>query len=267
MLLKLWNSIVVDTFQKIESEKEASSSFNKKVGLLFICVALSLIFIEYFGSFSFLSLFLNNLGLDGITNLLVEIKTSLNNNQLFYLGYWVAVVFSCYFIFPVLLIKLFFKEQLSNYGLSFKGIFKSYKLYIIFFLFMLPLVILVSFSESFQLKYPFYNPSGESLWPNFFIWQCLYFVQFFALEFFFRGFMLHGTKNKFGFYSIFIMMIPYCMIHFEKPMPETIAAIIAGLVLGTLSLKSKSIWLGVLIHYSVAITMDLAALYQKGYFN
>ncbi len=76
--------------------------------------------------------------------------------------------------------------------------------------------------------------------------------------------MIHGTKQVFGFYSVFVMTIPYCMIHFGKPMPETIAAIVAGIVLGVLSLKSRSIWMGVAIHYSVAITMDLCSLYQKG---
>ena len=78
--------------------------------------------------------------------------------------------------------------------------------------------------------------------------------------------MTLGLKNRFGFYSIFIMTIPYCMIHFGKPMPETIGAIIAGLILGTLSMKSRSILLGVLIHYSIAISMDMCALWRKGYF-
>ena len=133
---------------------------------------------------------------------------------------------------------------------------------------MIPLILLASTTNSFQHKYPFYSPPfGESLWPNFIIWQCLYLLQFFALEFFFRGFMLHGIKKRFGFYSIWVMMIPYMMIHFQKPMPETIGAIFAGIILGALSLKSRSIWLGVAIHYSVAITMDLAALWQKGYFD
>ena len=43
-----------------------------------------------------------------------------------------------------------------------------------------------------------------------------------------------------------------------------IALIIAGIILGTLSLKSRSIWLGVAIHFSVAITMDICSLWQKG---
>jgi len=60
------------------------------------------------------------------------------------------------------------------------------------------------------------------------------------------------------------MTIPYCMIHFGKPLPETLAAIIAGVVLGVLSLKINIIWLGVAIHFSVAITMDFCFLWQNG---
>jgi membrane protease YdiL (CAAX protease family) len=60
------------------------------------------------------------------------------------------------------------------------------------------------------------------------------------------------------------MVVPYCMIHYGKPMPETLFAIVAGLVLGTLALRTKSIWLGVLIHISVALTMDILSLsHQK----
>jgi membrane protease YdiL (CAAX protease family) len=39
-------------------------------------------------------------------------------------------------------------------------------------------------------------------------------------------------------------------------------AIVAGIVLGTLAMKTRSIWSGFLIHVSVAISMDVAALMQ-----
>jgi membrane protease YdiL (CAAX protease family) len=45
-------------------------------------------------------------------------------------------------------------------------------------------------------------------------------------------------------------------------MAETFGAIIAGIVLGTLALRTKSIWGGVLIHVGVALTMDLLAVSQ-----
>ncbi len=56
------------------------------------------------------------------------------------------------------------------------------------------------------------------------------------------------------------MIVPYCMIHYGKPMPETLGAIGAGLILGTLAMRTKSIWGGVLIHIGVAMTMDVLAL-------
>jgi uncharacterized protein len=263
MLKTIWNTIFVDTFHQTELEKEPSNQLNKKTVIIFISCALSLVFIQYLGDLSFIKSLNNNF----ITNLISDASGIFPNRRLFELIYWVSIIITFYFFVPAIIIKTIFKERLSNYGLSVKRVFKSYKTYLLFFLFMFPLIILVSFSDSFQYKYPFYQALNESIFPNFIIWQCFYFLQFFALEFFFRGFIVHGLKKQFGYYAIFIMMIPYCMIHFQKPMPETIGAIIAGIVLGSLSLKSNSIWLGVAIHYSVAITMDLAALWQKGYFG
>jgi len=188
-----------------------------------------------------------------------------DNDQLSELANWVFVLCTFYFIVPVLIIKFFFKENLSDYGLRWKGAFKDYWLYVVMLVIMIPLIAFFSTTKSFQAKYPFYDlAAGESLYPNFWIWEAMYFLQFFSLEFFFRGFMTHGLKHRFGYYSVFVMTIPYCMIHFGKPLPETIAAIAAGIILGTLSLKSRSILLGVCIHYSVGLMMDLAALYHKG---
>ena len=50
------------------------------------------------------------------------------------------------------------------------------------------------------------------------------------------------------------------MIHCGKPMHESIGAIVAGVVLGTLAMRTRSIWFGVVIHCGVAVTMDLFAL-------
>jgi membrane protease YdiL (CAAX protease family) len=95
------------------------------------------------------------------------------------------------------------------------------------------------------------------------IWEAFYFLQFVGLEFFFRGFMVHALKKHFGFYSVFVMMVPYCMIHFGKPLPEAFGAILAGIILGILSLKSNLIWLGVLLHFSVALAMDCFSLMHR----
>jgi membrane protease YdiL (CAAX protease family) len=104
------------------------------------------------------------------------------------------------------------------------------------------------------------------MFPYFFSWECLYLLQFFGLEFFFRGFMIHGLKDKLGIYSVFVMTIPYCMIHFGKPLPECVGSIGAGLFLGMMSYKTGSVWMGAFLHMAVAISMDVLSLWHRGYF-
>ena len=58
------------------------------------------------------------------------------------------------------------------------------------------------------------------------------------------------------------MIVPYCMIHYGKPMAETFGAIGAGMILGTIAMRTRSIWGGVAIHVGVAWTMDLLAVNQ-----
>lgn len=186
--------------------------------------------------------------------------------------YWVGFRVLFFFVLPALLILGLPGERLREYGLSFKGFFKHLPVYGILFLIVLPAVIAVSFTDSFANHYPFYKPWQNALhprglfWHDFLIWEVLYMLQFFSLEFFFRGFLLHALKRSLGAYAVFVMAVPYCMIHFGKPMPETLGAVAAGVVLGTLALRTGSIWAGVMIHVSVAWSMDWLALIQTGRF-
>jgi len=162
-------------------------------------------------------------------------------------------------------VKLFFRERLSDYGLKIRGLFQGGWLYLAMFAFMFPFLFYLSATARFQETYPFYDLApGQPLWPLFWIWELFYVLQFISLEFFFRGFIVHGTKHRFGIYSIFVMMVPYCMIHFGKPLPETCGAIGAGIVLGFMSLKTRSIWMGAALHVAVAISMDLLSLWRQG---
>jgi len=179
--------------------------------------------------------------------------------------FWVSAIVLIYLVIPLLIVKFVFKQKPADYGFNLnKNVLKDYPVYLLMLAIMLPIVFYASSTASFQARYPIFHPKKENLYPLFIYWQVAYFVQFIAVEFFFRGFILHGLKHKFGYYAVFISMVPYCMVHFGKPFPETLAAIIAGIVLGTLSLKSRSIFMGVIIHYSVAITMDIFALYREG---
>lgn len=187
-------------------------------------------------------------------------------NNLPGLAYWVVLVSVFYFVVPMLVIKFVWQEPLSSYGLRFTFERGFWKLYAISAAVMIPLVYSMSHTAGFLAKYPFlkvYNGDpyvGQTL----LIWELIYFFQFFGLEFFFRGFLVHSLKPALGIYSIFAMTVPYCMIHFGKPPAETLAAIFAGIFLGWLSYRNGNIWLGLLLHCTVAFSMDIFALMNKG---
>jgi membrane protease YdiL (CAAX protease family) len=63
-----------------------------------------------------------------------------------------------------------------------------------------------------------------------------------------------------GSAAIFAMSVPYCMIHYGKPYLEANGAIIAGIALGSLAMRTKSIYSGFLVHITVAGVMDWTSL-------
>jgi uncharacterized protein len=188
-----------------------------------------------------------------------------NKIKLFELLWWLVVYSLFYVMIPLVVIKLYLKKPLTQFGLKKRGAFSNYKIYLWLFVFVLPFIFIASLSNSFKNQYPLYKIIRVSDLDQYFVlWEIAYVLQFFAIEFFFRGFILHGTKHQMGIYSIIISTTPYCMIHFQKPMPEAIAAIFAGFILSILSLKSHSIWLGVCLHACIALLMDFTSLLQRG---
>jgi membrane protease YdiL (CAAX protease family) len=193
-------------------------------------------------------------------------KEYLSSSPMYRWGWWGIITTLTYFIIPASVVKFVFREHLSDYGLKVRGIFKAWPLYVGMLAVMVPIIWLVSFSPRFLLTYPMYGAAkGDVLpWESYLYFELVYALQFCTLEFFFRGFMVHGTKHRFGVGSVFVMTVPYCMIHFQKPLPECLASIVAGIALGLVSLKTRSIWLGAALHISVAWMMDGFALYRKG---
>ena len=182
--------------------------------------------------------------------------------------FWALSGFVSYGVVPALVIRLVFRERLADYGLKLRGAFADGWVYLVFLGVVGPLVFAMSFNPHFQETYPFYrHPRGAPLWPDFWRWELAYGLQFVGVEFLFRGLMVHGLRRRFGAYCIPIMTIPYCMIHFGKPLPETLASIVAGLALGFMSLRTRSVVLGVAIHATVALSMDFASMARQGWFG
>lgn len=164
-----------------------------------------------------------------------------------------------YVILPMAAVIAMRGERLRDYHFTFRGFASHLWIYALMFALITPAVIVASTTDSFRHTYPFYrlaNRSHFDLWT----WEAFYAAQFVSLEVFFRGYLLAGLRRALGSNAIFVMIVPYCMIHYGKPLPETLGAIGAGVILGTLAMRTRSIWGGVLIHIGVATMMDVLAL-------
>jgi membrane protease YdiL (CAAX protease family) len=183
-------------------------------------------------------------------------------DELYSFGWWVTSRVAGY-VFPFAAWKVFFpRDSLLDMGLRGRGFFKHVWIYAAFLAVVLPTMLFVSRQPDFGSYYPFYKGCSRS-WFDFLLWESMYFVQFFALEMFFRGFWLGALRRSFGSGAIFAMAVPYCMIHFGKPFLEANGAIVAGIALGSLSMKTKSIYQGFLVHITVAGLMDWLALSHR----
>ena len=178
------------------------------------------------------------------------------NVNLYEYLYWFLGDFITLFVLTALIIKFVLKENLKDYGLKlgdFKiGLFLS----LTFFIVMLPLVWIFSASPDFVEKYP-HLLSTRTNWNEFFIYESALLVYMSAWEFIWRGFMLFGLKEKFGYYSVLIQMIPFVILHNGKPVAETFGAIIGGIALGILAFRTSSIYYCIITHMGVMFSIDL----------
>jgi len=166
------------------------------------------------------------------------------------------------YLLPLAVWPLFFRrDSLLDFGLRGRGFRAHAWIYALCVVVMVPVLMLVSRQPDFADYYPMYKTAGRS-WLDFLTWEFIYLAQFFTLEIYFRGFWLRAMRT-FGSGAIFSMIVPYCMIHYGKPYHEAMAAVIAGVVLGSLAMRTRSIYAGFLVHATVAVLNDILALTRK----
>ncbi len=82
-------------------------------------------------------------------------------------------------------------------------------------------------------------------------------VYYSAWEILFRGILLYGLKEKFGFASANIIQTALSVVaHFGRPFTETFSAIPAGLAFGGIARHTGSVWYVVIIHWVVGAALD-----------
>jgi membrane protease YdiL (CAAX protease family) len=183
-------------------------------------------------------------------------------DELWGFGWWAGTrVFG--YVLPLLLWKIFFpKDSILDFGLRTKGFIRHWWIIVVGLGIVIPSMLIVARQPDFGSYYPFYKTASRS-WFDLLLWEGMYFAQFFALELFFRGFWLGSLRRSFGSGAIFVMAVPYCMIHYGKPYLEANGAIVAGIFLGSVAMMTRSVYHGFLLHITVAGLMDWLALNNR----
>lgn len=166
-------------------------------------------------------------------------------------------------LIPILFIRIILREKTTDYGWRWGTTGAHLRGYLLLATPLSVGAVIVSFSDAFSSYYPMYWLADRS-WFDLLIWELTYMPVFICVEFFFRGFMLHALRPAMGASAILVMTIPYTMIHFPKPMFESIVAFCFGILASILAYRSGSIWGGVLVHMMLAFSMDMTAIAQKG---
>ena len=170
-------------------------------------------------------------------------------------------------LIPYLLVRFKLREPPREYGYVLRGGTRWRWVYFALFVFMVPLVIWASTLPDFQASYP--QTTGlitgtEVSLRLFILYHAAYFMMFLSGESFWRGYMTFGLGRDLDVAALPWMVMMYSIGHYGKPILEVNGSIIAGFVLGYLALRHRSFFLGAILHWSIALTMDLAVLYQRG---
>lgn len=236
----------------------------RRVFAVLACVSLCLLIIHYlkYSSVFIASLQVLSELLDKPANHLYFALRQSGFAELISYAWWTAWHIVGYVMIPALVIKHYIKLPLTEFGWRWNATTQHWRGYLLLLSPILLFVLIATSSRDFVAHYPFYRQAGRS-WFDLIAWECLYLCQFICLEFFFRGFILQALRPAVGANAVWIMCVPYLMIHFPKLWPEAGGAILFGLFLGILAMRSSSIWGGFFVHAGVAVSMDVASLVKQ----
>lgn len=139
------------------------------------------------------------------------------------------------------------------------------KPYLLLLVLIIPLIAVSAFEKGLGTYYPTYKFQevaaliGWDSWIPVAVYETAYAVDFFNVELFFRGFLVIGLSHLMGKEALLPMVATYCFLHFGKPLGEAISSVFGGYLLGVISLYTRNIWGGVILHIGIAWTMEIAA--------
>jgi hypothetical protein len=177
--------------------------------------------------------------------------------------YWNAVLYWPFKVFVVTLMLWIVHRLFSNeepfYGVTMKNFLA--RPYLVMLLLMMPLVAVASTQPDFLRMYPriqqlLYLSQPDRGWHRL-LYELSYGSDFFAIELFFRGFLVLAFARYAGKDAILPMAIFYCAIHFGKPLGECISSFFGGIILGVVCYHTRTIMGGFFVHVGLAWMMEL----------
>lgn len=175
-------------------------------------------------------------------------------------------------VFTLFMVKMFFDRKSGDglYGLNFKHV--GIKAYWIMLLIMVPVIFIATYLPGFLEYYPTFKRAGGErfadyhnypVWVSMMIYELAYLLDFLNTELFFRGFLIIGLSKILGKNVVLPMAATYAVLHFGKPLGETISSVFGGYILGIIALYSRNIWGGVFIHGGIAFLMEMFAYWRQ----
>ena len=162
--------------------------------------------------------------------------------------YWDRLIL--YFVIPLLLILILFRENPKAYGFSL-GDWKLGLTYTALgILFMAPIIYyLGSDNEAMRVYYGGLLPGLP--WTTF--------LDLIGWEFFFRGLILFAYVRRFGHDALWLQAVPFALAHIGKPGVETLSTIFGGFAFGWVAYRTKSFVWPFLIHWFIATFIIIVA--------
>jgi uncharacterized protein len=162
--------------------------------------------------------------------------------------YWDRFIF--YFVIPLLVILILFRENPKEYGFS----FGDWKLGLIYtalgILVMAPILYYLASGNAIMKSY------YAGLFPGL-PWNT--FLDLIGWEFFFRGWILFAYLRKFGHDALWLQAVPFALAHIGKPDVETLSTIFGGFAFGWVAYRTKSFVWPFLIHWFISTFVILVA--------
>lgn len=170
-------------------------------------------------------------------------------------GWWFSIQGVTGFVLPVLILTLGFRRRPAEIGLG----LGDWRLAGLLAALYLPLVVVgtwvLSAGSDFQAQYPHYAGAASD-WGVFLLYELLFLFYWIGWEYLWRGFVLFGTAPAFGAGAIVVQMVPFALLHADKPAAEAYLSILGGLALGALVWRCRSFWIAVPIHAAQMMALD-----------